>query len=358
MPAYHLQTILQLNFLPLMVIIFLFVFLIINNRFEHELTVKFWPMLVMLLALVVFDNIDYFEFDRNNKGFFHVFAAFMGYNLRIFILYRLVVIVMRDMPFKKKKIFMAPAIINLGITFTAFFTKLVFWYGPDGSIMRGPLAYTPHFTLLLYMLICAWLSIIFIRQGNSEEATIVIVESILAILGTFVEFKFGLRGILIGVISMNITFYYLYIHLRYFRYDVLTGAYNRNSFFADAQKYADSITYIYSIDVNNLKKVNDTEGHQAGDKIIRGTALVIRSILPANCYLYRVGGDEFCVLCTDISRENVALFTNRLRQQQQASEFSFAIGFHDWHKDFETTYAEADKAMYADKIRMKAGRTD
>lgn len=341
-----------------MVILFLLLFLIINNRFEHELTVKFWPMLVLLMILVIFDNIDYIQFDRHCTGFAHVFAAFVGYNVRILILYRLVNIVMRDMPIRHKKLFVIPAVINLVITFLAFFTKLVFWYGPDGRIMRGPLAYTPHFTLILYILICFWMAAMFIRHGNVEEATIIFVESILAVLGTFVEFAFSLRGILIGVISMNITFYYLYIHIRYFRYDVLTGAYNRTSFFADAQKYGNHITYIYSIDVNNLKKVNDTEGHQAGDKIIRGTALVIRSILPANCYLYRVGGDEFCVLCTDISRENIALFTNRLRERQEESEFSFAIGFHDWHKDFETTYAEADKAMYDDKARMKAGRAD
>lgn len=348
-----LQNLIQLNFLPLVSLLFLFVFIVVNDRFEHELSRKFWPMLLLLLILVLFDIIDYYLFDIMSTGLLHVFTAFVGYNLRILILLSLVLVVMRDMSFNRKMIVHIPAVVNLLITSLAFFTKLVYWYGEDGSVRRGPLAYTPHIVMLVYLGFCLVLAIRYIMRGRQEEGIIVIIEVLLCILGTGVELLYALRGILIGVISLNITFYYLYIHISYFKMDVLTGAFNRTSFFADATKSDNSISAVYSIDLNNLKTINDTMGHQAGDEAIRTIANKISDVLPAHCSLYRVGGDEFCVLCMTGSKNVLHLFSQRLRDCQLTRKYTFAFGMHEWKDDFKTTYALADKAMYADKARIK-----
>lgn len=80
--------------------------------------------------------------------------------------------------------------------------------------------------------------------------------------------------------------------------DELTGCYNRRAYEEDLLKY-DNKEYIYvSMDVNGLKTVNDTFGHEAGDELIKGASNCMCKIFGSYGKVYRTGGDEFAaVLC-------------------------------------------------------------
>ena len=52
-----------------------------------------------------------------------------------------------------------------------------------------------------------------------------------------------------------------------------------------------------SLDRNNLKEINDSQGYDGGDKAICTMARVVEAEFLPNCYLYRTGGDEFMILC-------------------------------------------------------------
>ena len=169
------------------------------------------------------------------------------------------------------------------------------------------------------------------------------------------ETTFALRGILIGVIAMDVTFYYLYIHIEYFKVDILTGTLNRLSFYADIEMYKQkkSSVYILSVDLNGLKQINDTYGHTAGDEAIKYAANFIRSVIPSNARLYRIGGDEFVVLypMTGIAYSLSA----ELMSKARTAKYSFAVGEALWETEssFEKAYSEADSKMYACKKKQK-----
>lgn len=59
--------------------------------------------------------------------------------------------------------------------------------------------------------------------------------------------------------------YYLFIYTKTAKADTLTGLLNRQCYYADAQKERDRITCVVSVDMNDLKKINDSQGHEAGD---------------------------------------------------------------------------------------------
>ena len=83
-------------------------------------------------------------------------------------------------------------------------------------------------------------------------------------------------------------------------HDKLTGVYNRiklESKIPEYEKYSDYAIIFF--DVNNLKKVNDIHGHHAGDKILIGAANQLR-FWHKYGYLYRIGGDEFIVVVTNM----------------------------------------------------------
>lgn len=137
--------------------------------------------------------------------------------------------------------------------------------------------------------------------------------------------------------------------------DGMTGAWNRNAFIRDTMtednKGLFSIGVCY-VDINGLKRMNDTKGHEAGDALIRQTYQVIHSV--AEQYpVYRLGGDEFIVLCRNVSREKLDLLEIRLKQELDGrNHCSAAVGasFLENPGDLTKLIEEADQRMYQDKL--------
>ncbi len=95
------------------------------------------------------------------------------------------------------------------------------------------------------------------------------------------------------------------------QYDLLTDTYNRNQFeieLAKALKEVASHTRTHAmlyLDVDQLKVLNDTAGHEAGDAAIQFCASMLQEVLPSKAILARMGGDEFAILVKDCAEVNV-----------------------------------------------------
>lgn len=136
--------------------------------------------------------------------------------------------------------------------------------------------------------------------------------------------------------------------------DMLTGLYNRNRYIERLEAYKQvqdqQIGAIY-IDLNGLKKVNDEQGHRAGDELIVRAAGTIAGIFAEDAY--RVGGDEFVVILLDVSREDFARKTEQLRRQMQENDVDASIGgvWQASTENLENLLRRADENMYREKKR-------
>jgi len=117
-------------------------------------------------------------------------------------------------------------------------------------------------------------------------------------------------------------------------------------------------------DLNNLKAVNDTLGHKAGDALIHGFAGILRKTLPEEVFLGRYGGDEFIAVAEGVSEVQIRLLLDQIekniskyRDSKYGITISYAVGY-----EMSTGYQDcnlrilldqADKNMYADKMRKK-----
>jgi diguanylate cyclase (GGDEF)-like protein/PAS domain S-box-containing protein len=139
-------------------------------------------------------------------------------------------------------------------------------------------------------------------------------------------------------------------------HDPLTGVLNRRAWdrelarsIAEAQRLQRSLA-IALIDLDDFKRLNDTQGHDVGDRALTDAARWWRSQLRAADLLARVGGDEFAVLLQDCDDDHLDAIVRRLKQDRPNAP-GCSIGLATWRPgdDAATLMRRADQALYADK---------
>jgi diguanylate cyclase len=154
--------------------------------------------------------------------------------------------------------------------------------------------------------------------------------------------------------------------------DSLTGLYNRRHFsnlltqlFAEATRYDTDVTCMM-LDLDNLKRVNDSLGHQTGDRLLQFTAQIIEQTIRESDVAVRYGGDEFVVVLPQTSLPDASAFAERLlsrfrselmTQLPEAIIASLSIGLASRRHNQPITAVDlvkfADEALYLAKAGGK-----
>jgi len=104
------------------------------------------------------------------------------------------------------------------------------------------------------------------------------------------------------------------------------------------------------MDLDRLKQVNDTMGHDEGDRLLRETADRLRAALRAGDVVARLGGDEFVALLTDSPLDGVLAVVERLRDvTPDIADFSAGVASWDGAEELDELIRRADLALYAAK---------
>jgi diguanylate cyclase (GGDEF)-like protein len=136
--------------------------------------------------------------------------------------------------------------------------------------------------------------------------------------------------------------------------DMLTGVLNRNEMNNDMDRLAAASgkpVGILFADLNGLKTVNDGEGHDAGDQLLRDAVSALREVFHDE-EIFRAGGDEFTMILLDVTEEDLARKAEELRlAEKKHGKVSFAIGYHAEQNaaDIREALRIADERMYEDK---------
>lgn len=152
-------------------------------------------------------------------------------------------------------------------------------------------------------------------------------------------------------------------------HDHLTGLYNKMKY-TELMKTrfteCESIT-VFNLDVNYLKRINDTLGHQAGNRLLCMAAESLQAVEEVDSYAFRLGGDEFMLICCDTDEHEAANIEARWRaalaeinEKEESIECVIACGIATGHKPYDMSELidKSDKLMYANKREIKISRGD
>lgn len=148
--------------------------------------------------------------------------------------------------------------------------------------------------------------------------------------------------------------------------DDLTGLNNRRGFLALAEQHLRMIlrkgaAMLVYLDLDDLKTINDTFGHQEGNRALIATTNILRACFRQSDIIARLGGDEFCVLMTDAGKDSEHLVRKRLRQRVDSANnatprnfrISFSVGIANVlsasRPSLEELFRIADRQMYEEK---------
>jgi diguanylate cyclase (GGDEF)-like protein len=154
--------------------------------------------------------------------------------------------------------------------------------------------------------------------------------------------------------------------LRYVsNHDPLTDLYNRGYFAEEMERMERGRRFPVSIimaDLDGLKRVNDTLGHAAGDRLIQEAARIIRCSVRGDDVVARMGGDEFAVILPNTGTEAAGRVLSRLRENERTFHpadsgyfIGISIGIATAHlgESLQDTLKQADQRMYEDKAARK-----
>lgn len=145
--------------------------------------------------------------------------------------------------------------------------------------------------------------------------------------------------------------------------DELTSAYNRRALnlYIDSIKQVPSDFAVLMIDIDFFKKLNDSLGHQYGDKVLRAISLTLINSVASSDYVYRYGGEEFCICLHKVNPENVLNVAEKLcdsvrnlnlaRSKESQDIVTISVGVSAvtnsiGQYDFNDMIYMADKALY------------
>jgi len=247
-----------------------------------------------------------------------------------------------------------------------------------------------HITCIFFMIVVIYMAVKEARQGLlTKEMKINVASLILIILGFVVDLADFLTSGSANIIGRVCFLAYIVILCYMFTRDIaaltikgkeadmyhklaftdaLTGIWNRTAYSRRIAQYdieALRQVQVFVMDLNNLKWCNDNMGHPLGDRYIIQSAVFIQDLFSKTARVYRIGGDEFCVLTSGMSMEEIKYVFDTLQETKievraQGEDKVFygriACGFEQYREGDEDVYQiakRADVKMYEKKRKLK-----
>jgi diguanylate cyclase (GGDEF)-like protein/PAS domain S-box-containing protein len=263
---------------------------------------------------------------------------------------------MADFIKKRRILFYLPVLISAPILYTSQWTHLIYWFDDKNLYIAADniMRYYPYFLFLLYVILFVGAYMIRYSHSGTAERKGILISIIAASVGVVLHIIFEIDVDYSTLFASLLIIYYLSLYVLTAKEDTLTQLLNRQCYYADMEKMADKITAVVSVDMNDLKKINDSQGHDAGDKALKKVAECLGKSKQKNKKVYRIGGDEFAIFYLNKKEDEVKKDIEKMRAELAQTDYVCAFGYEMVEKkDIHQAMLSADREMYSNKAKLK-----
>lgn len=213
------------------------------------------------------------------------------------------------------------------------------------------------------------------ESGSNEESEAEVISTSgqrIPVLISATRLKLGNRGVLQGIFRDITALKRMEEKLHSISLtDELTGLYNRRGFITLSHQQIKMTErtkkemLLFFVDLDKMKQINDTLGHQEGDNALVETAAILKKAFRDSDIIGRMGGDEFAILAIDTTEETREILVNRLHNaldtynklENRKHQLSLSIGISRYDAEtplnLDELIAQADTSMYEEKKRKQ-----
>ncbi len=270
-----------------------------------------------------------------------------------------------ELSLKRKGLILIPWFINAVFSILSIQTGWYFSVNAENVYMQGPYAYGVTISAYFYYIL-VFVQLYRARATEIGPAKLLLISVfLLPIVATVLKFVNTNSNYVMGTIAISLLLYYLITQEAKFDYDLQTMARNRVAFERELNTLRNTKPVcLFIFDLNNLKLTNDTWGHQEGDFLLSTLSdLLTKTFEPAG-KVYRIGGDEFCVILPIQKKIHPKSFSNHFEKELQkinltlAHPINVAWGYALTNEkqgiNANKTFVLADEAMYEHKAKLKS----
>nr|MCR4717521.1 GGDEF domain-containing protein [Lachnospiraceae bacterium] len=342
---------------------------VVGSKNRKQSTVLFMINLILAIYGAFSDSFSYI-IDGNERSvalikFFTMSAYITSCILLVTFTVYMVSVIMEKSELSYDIIMPVAALSVIDIIFLLVgFMNGKLFYIEDYSLMQGPwksyVSVLPAICILyLYCVLIRYIKIIGIKQvlAFSAYMFLPVVSSVMLVLFDIPDYTYttvGISFIIIYVIiqaqivtesNIREEIFFEASHI-----DSLTGLKNRRTYEEELKSIEKDINVgVVFCDINMLKQINDSEGHEAGDELIKKFAKMLTDSFSDGA-VFRISGDEFVVILDSIKEDEfnkqIASFSKLNRANDGIASCGYLYGSN---KDIKAMVNEAEEKMYEDK---------
>ncbi|MEG0229293.1 MAG: GGDEF domain-containing protein [Oscillospiraceae bacterium] len=345
------------NFIPLLSLVLLLFFVILNPIFGKNQKKYFVIAIVINLITVCAVAVD-FIFSTEFSNFEYAFlirriTSFINFASSPIIPLLLFNIFKQKKPSKYLYI---PLIINVIICFFSMFNGIIFSINESNKYNRGFLFLFPFLISIIYLFILIISPVSKHSFSKQKERLCIFIIIILLVMSILLEILLKMNFLMWSTTAISLIFYYMVLVVNMYITDSLTGIYNRNLYDNAISKIEHKRDIIITIiDINFLKETNDIKGHEAGDLLLIETTRIISKYFLKNSDFYRIGGDEFALFTKPKYKNQIIknIHSAFYEGLENGVSFSFGSAFYKSDGFFNDAMNLADELMYSNKKTIK-----
>lgn len=336
---------------------------VVINNYKTKLYISASIATIALMVLEIM-TIIFQSANSNNFIVLNKMTNIVGFAISPLVPYILLLFSSRSSYYHSKLLYI-PLLFNALICMFSYSNGLVFFINDQNQYTRGSFFLIPTVISMVYYILLITSTSKQDYKFDCGDRTYLTLVFILPIIAMILQILFNELILIWGTVSISLLLYYIFLRELQFKYDTLSEIKNRSAFEKALEQYQknDISAVIIVFDLNDFKKINDCYGHNEGDNAIHIAAKILKESFDGIGEPYRIGGDEFCVICKNAKKQSVdnALLkiehlTNIVCRNQKI-KIIFAYGYDMYisneNKSIYDTFTNADKSMYEHKSKLK-----